>query len=115
MRVLGLAFAGVLALTAPIAAAHAVPLGSNLKPVKSGTAPAMVQVWGGCGWGWHPVPAHWSQWRGGWVRRLEDRRPGRVCGRHRTDLRGRPGAPPRGENRTSVGVNVGIPQVSDAI
>ena len=67
MRVLGLAFAGVLALTAPIAAAHAVPLGSNLKPVKSGTAPAMVQVWGGCGWGWHPVRGHWSQWRGGWV------------------------------------------------
>jgi hypothetical protein len=67
MRVLGLAFAGVLALTAPIAAAHAVPLGSNLKPVKSGTAPAIVQVWGGCGWGSHPVPGHWSQWRGGWV------------------------------------------------
>src|SRR5215467_1375054 len=39
----------------------------ELKPVKSGTAPAMVQVWGGCGWGWHPVRGHWSQWRGGWV------------------------------------------------
>src|SRR6266851_3319225 len=27
----------------------------------------IVQVWGGCGWGWHPVPGHWSRWRGGWV------------------------------------------------
>jgi hypothetical protein len=32
-----------------------------------GSAPGIVQVWGGCGWGWHPVPGHWSNWRGGWV------------------------------------------------
>lgn len=24
-------------------------------------------VWGGCGWGFHPVPGHWSRWRGEWV------------------------------------------------
>ena len=66
MRVIGLAFAGVVALTAP-STAHAVSLGSNLGPVKAGTEPTMIQVWGGCGWGWHPVPGHWSYWRGGWV------------------------------------------------
>ena len=66
MRVLGLALAGVLALTAPIAA-HAVALGSNLGSIKAGTAPEIVKVSGGCGPGWHPVPGHWSQWRGGWV------------------------------------------------
>src|SRR6516162_3681608 len=27
----------------------------------------IVQVWGGCGWGWYPVPGHWRRWRGGWV------------------------------------------------
>jgi hypothetical protein len=66
MRVLGLVLVGALALTAPIAA-HAVPLGSKLGPTETGPAPEIVQVWGGCGWGWHPVPGHWSQWRGGWV------------------------------------------------
>jgi len=66
MRVFGLTLAGLVALTVPIAA-HAVSPGSNLGPVKAGTAPAIIQVWGGCGWGWHPVPGHWSYWRGGWV------------------------------------------------
>src|SRR5215472_15002690 len=66
MRVLGLAFAGVVALTAPIKT-HAVSLGSNLGPVKAGAEPAIIRVGGGCGWGWHPVPGHWSYWRGGWV------------------------------------------------
>ena len=64
MRVLGLVAAGMLALAAPIAG-HAIPLGSNMKHlVPKGD---IVQVWGGCGWGWHPVPGHWSRWRGGWV------------------------------------------------
>ena len=64
MRALGLIVAGMLALSAPIAG-HAAPSGSSMKQL----APAggIVQVWGGCGWGWHPVPGHWSQWRGGWV------------------------------------------------
>jgi hypothetical protein len=30
-------------------------------------APGIVTVWSGCGWGWHPVPGHFSRWRGGWV------------------------------------------------
>ena len=64
MRVFGLALAGVLALNIPMAA-RALPLGSNLGPAASGTVPGIVQVWGGCGWGWHPVPGH--QWRGGWI------------------------------------------------
>jgi hypothetical protein len=63
MRVLGLAVAGVLALAAPIAG-HAVP-GSRVEQFVP--APGIVKVWGGCGWGWHPVPGHWSRWRGGWV------------------------------------------------
>ena len=66
MRVLGLALAGVLTSTIPMAA-HAVPLGSDMEQLKAAQAPGIVQIWGGCGWGWHPVPGHWSQWRGGWV------------------------------------------------
>jgi hypothetical protein len=68
----------VLALSAP-AVAHAVPLGSSTGPITAGTAPAIVHVWGGCGWGWHPVPGHWSEWRGTWVPPhcvLNDRGPG---------------------------------------
>jgi hypothetical protein len=59
MRVFGLALAEVLALTIAMAA-HALPLGSNLVPAASGTAPGIVQVWGSCGWGWRPVPGHCS-------------------------------------------------------
>jgi len=66
MRVFGLALAGMLALAIPMAA-HALPVGSNVGTPATGTVPGIVQVWGGCGWGWHPVPGHWSQWRGGWV------------------------------------------------
>ncbi len=66
MRVLGLALAGGLAVTTSVAA-HAAPLGSNTERLRMVSAPALVQAWGGCGWGWHPVPGHWSQWRGGWV------------------------------------------------
>jgi hypothetical protein len=72
MRVLGVALAGVLAVTVPIAA-HAVALGSNLGPAKAGTAPGIVKVWGGCGPGWHPVPGHWSRWRGNGFRRIAHR------------------------------------------
>ena len=28
---------------------------------------SIVQAAGGCGPGFHPVPGHWSRWRGGWV------------------------------------------------
>jgi hypothetical protein len=64
MRVLGFAVVGMLALTVPMAG-HAAPLGSSRKQLVP--ASDAVKVWGGCGWGWHPVPGHWSRWRGGWV------------------------------------------------
>jgi hypothetical protein len=66
MRVLGLALAGVLSLSAPIAA-HAVPLAGKTEPAAAGPTPGIVNVSGGCGRGWHPVSGHWSQWRRGWV------------------------------------------------
>jgi len=62
MRVLGLAIAGMLALTAPIAG-HSAPSGSSMRQLIP--TRGIVQVWDG--WGWHPVPGHWSRWRGGWV------------------------------------------------
>jgi hypothetical protein len=64
MRVLGLAVAGLLALTAPIEG-HATTLGPSTKQLVQ--APGIVKLRDGCGWGWHPVPGHWSRWRGGWV------------------------------------------------
>jgi hypothetical protein len=64
MRVVGLAVAGMLALSAPVAG-HTAPLAPSLEQLDP--VQGMVQVWGGCGWGWHPVPSHWSRWRGGWV------------------------------------------------
>jgi hypothetical protein len=81
MRFLGAAVAGVLALTAPIAAdAGAATLASSAGPVNTGRAPAIVQVWdgngpgwhhtapGGWGGGWHPNPGHSGQWGGNWAR-----------------------------------------------
>jgi len=65
VRILILAVVGMLSLAA--ATANAAPPGSNVRPVRTGAAPGIVQVAGGCGPGWHPVPGHWSQWRGGWV------------------------------------------------
>ena len=64
MRILILAVVGVLSLAA--VTANAAPPGSNERPVRTGAA-GIVQVAGGCGPGWHPVPGHWSQWRGEWV------------------------------------------------
>ncbi len=64
MRVLGFAVVGMLALTAPMAG-HAAPPGSSMEQLVP--APGIVKVWGGCGWGWHPVPGHFSRWRGEWV------------------------------------------------
>jgi len=65
MRIPGMLVAGVLALSAPVST-HAVPLGSNTGPATTGPAPGIVKAWGGCGWGWHPIPGHWSPW-GAWV------------------------------------------------
>ena len=77
MRVLGLALAGVLALTAPVAAQVAPP-GSKMGPAAAGPAPVMAQVPNGNGPGWprapngwggggHQVPGHPRQWNGGSV------------------------------------------------
>lgn len=69
MRVLGLTLAGVLALSAPWSRTL-FPLGGKPGPAAMGPGSGIVNAWGGCSWGWHPVPGHWSQWRGGWVPRI---------------------------------------------
>jgi hypothetical protein len=69
MRVLGLVLAGGLVATASMSA-HAVPLGSDAERLATVAAPGIVQAWDGCGWGWHPVPGHWSQRRGDGFRRI---------------------------------------------
>jgi hypothetical protein len=62
MRLAALTLAGLLGLAAGMAnAAPAVP---NFGLQQSSN---IVQVWGGCGPGFRPVPGHWSRWRGGWV------------------------------------------------
>jgi len=58
---LGIGALGLAAAAAPASAAPFVP-GRD-----AGASSNIVQVWGGCGWGSHPVPGHWSRWRGGWV------------------------------------------------
>lgn len=41
---------------------------SPLAPPADAHRPSNITlVWGGCGWGFHPVPGHWSRWRGAWV------------------------------------------------
>jgi hypothetical protein len=62
MRVLGLALAGVLALTAPIA--HAGPLVGKRAAVSTGPPSAIVQIWDGSGSGWrdHVASDHGGYW-----------------------------------------------------
>jgi hypothetical protein len=74
MRVFGLAFAGALALTGPMAA-QAVPLGSSMAPAGTDQVPRVIQVWDGgssglhpAPHGWHPAPGQVRQWNRGWVR-----------------------------------------------
>ena len=55
---------GALGLIATAVSAHAAPVVPTLDAQHS---PGIVQVWGGCGPGAHPVPGHWSQWRGAWI------------------------------------------------
>jgi hypothetical protein len=68
MRVLGLALAGVLALTAPVAAQTAPP-GSKMGPAAAGPPPGIAQVPGGNGRGpaRQQAPGHPNQWNGRWV------------------------------------------------
>lgn len=56
---LGFTVAAALGLTA--VSAHAAPVAPT-HPQDSN----IVLARGGCGWGYHPVPGHWSRWRG-WV------------------------------------------------
>lgn len=63
MRLAALTLIGALGLAAGTMSANAAPA----VPALDRQAPGIVQVWGGCGPGWHPVPGHWSRWRGGWV------------------------------------------------
>jgi hypothetical protein len=71
MHVLGLALAGVLALSAPMVA-PADPLVS----ARADAAPALVRIWDGSGSGQRSAPGnqhrtfgHARQWIGGWVPR----------------------------------------------
>jgi hypothetical protein len=62
MRFLGLSLAGMLALTAPIAAHSASPR-SNIGQAMSGSLPGVMQVAEGYGSNWHPAPGGGG---GGW-------------------------------------------------
>ena len=62
VRLAALTLAGLLGLAT--GAAHAAPAVPNFDPQQSSN---IVQVAGGCGPGFHPVPGHWSRSRGGWV------------------------------------------------
>jgi hypothetical protein len=62
MRALGVALAGVLALSAPVMA-HSESLGSNVRQVTPAPAPGVVKVGNGNASNWHPAP---SGGGGGW-------------------------------------------------
>ena len=64
MKLTAMILIGALGLAATMASARAAPI---LPSPDTQQAPGIVQVWGGCGWGAHPVPGHWSRWRGGWI------------------------------------------------
>jgi hypothetical protein len=73
MRVLGLAFAVVVAVTVPIAA-HANGQRSNMGPATSGPAPGIVLAWNGGGSSGHsgairgqPTADHVRQWNSQWL------------------------------------------------
>jgi hypothetical protein len=73
MRVLGLAFAILFAVTVPIAA-HANELQSNMRPANAGPAPGIVLAWDGGrsgarseAFGGQRTAGHVRQWNGQWV------------------------------------------------
>jgi hypothetical protein len=73
MRLLGLAFTVLLAVTVPIAA-HANGPRSNIGPANPGPAPGIVLAWNGGSsgghpgaFGGHPTDGHVRQWNGQWV------------------------------------------------
>jgi hypothetical protein len=63
MRLTILTLIAALGLAASALSARAAPV--VLNPAAD-HASSIVQVWGGCGPGFHPVPGHWSPYRG-WV------------------------------------------------
>jgi hypothetical protein len=61
MRLSTLMLIGALSFGTVAASAQAAPHA----PTSDAQSPSkIIQVFGGCGWGFHPVPGHWSQWRG---------------------------------------------------
>ena len=64
MRLATLTLIGAIGLAAVAVPARAAPLAPDLAASPRGN---IVQVWGGCGPGFRPVPGHWSQWRGAWI------------------------------------------------
>jgi hypothetical protein len=64
MRLTALTLIGALGLAATAVPARAAPVVANLD---AHSAFGIVEVRGGCGPGFHPVPGHWSQWRGAWI------------------------------------------------
>ena len=74
MRVLGLAFAVLLAVTVPTAAHANWPL-SKMRPANSGPAPGIVLVWDGGGSGRHSgaFGGHFRHRNGGWLPRIGGR------------------------------------------
>lgn len=59
--------ATALMLFAAIALSAASVKAAIMLPAPEGGQRNIIKVWGGCGWGWHPVPGHWSYYLGGWV------------------------------------------------
>ncbi len=66
MRLTALTLAGALGMGALglAASAGAAPL---VPGIEGQPSPNIVEVWGGCGPGAHPVPGRWSRSRGVWV------------------------------------------------
>ena len=64
MRLTILTLIGAVGLVGAATSAKAAPMiAIPDDQAKSG----IVQVWGGCGPGFRPVPGHWSRWRGAWI------------------------------------------------
>ena len=64
MRLATLVLIGALGVGAATGCAQAAPFAPASE---TGSTSPIIQVYGGCGWGFHPVPGHWSRWRGEWV------------------------------------------------
>jgi hypothetical protein len=64
MRLASLVLIGGLAVGAAAVSAQAAPFAAASE---TGNTPHLIQVYGSCGWGFHPVPGHWSYWRSEWV------------------------------------------------